>query len=147
MHLSHLQHLTQNYIQEKSMYLSISKKVVWIHLQSLHTSSSLPYTTQHFDRSSHPDVILEKGFLKMCSKFTGEHPCRSVISIKFLFQFIDIALWHEHSPVNLLCIFRKPFLKNISGWLLLQFLKVVLKHYYKNFVFVLAATLLEQKIF
>ena len=28
-------------------------------------------------RSSHPEVFLEKGVLKRCSKFTGEHPCRS----------------------------------------------------------------------
>ena len=36
------------------------------------------------DRSSHPEVFLRKGVLKICSKFTGEHPCRSVISIKLL---------------------------------------------------------------
>ena len=34
------------------------------------------------DRSSHPEVFLRKGVLKICSQFTGEHPCRSVISIK-----------------------------------------------------------------
>ena len=33
-------------------------------------------------RSSRPDVFLGKGILKICSKFTGEHPCQSVISIK-----------------------------------------------------------------
>ena len=33
-------------------------------------------------RSSHPKVLLEKGVLKICSKFTGEHPCRRAISIK-----------------------------------------------------------------
>ena len=33
-------------------------------------------------RSSHPEVVLEKGVLKMCSKFTGEHPCQSATSIK-----------------------------------------------------------------
>ena len=32
------------------------------------------------NRSSHPEVFLEKGVLKICSKFTGEHPCRSEIS-------------------------------------------------------------------
>ena len=26
--------------------------------------------------------FLGKGVLKICSKFTGEHPCRSVVSIK-----------------------------------------------------------------
>ena len=35
-------------------------------------------------RSSHPEVFLVKGVLKICSTFTGEHPCRNVISIKFL---------------------------------------------------------------
>ena len=33
--------------------------------------------------------------------------------------FIEIALRHGCSPVNLLLIFRTPFAKNISGWLLL----------------------------
>ena len=34
-------------------------------------------------RSSHPVVLLGKGVLKICSKFTREHPCQSAISIKF----------------------------------------------------------------
>ena len=29
-------------------------------------------------------MFLGKGGMKICSKFTGEHPCRSVISIKLL---------------------------------------------------------------
>ena len=40
-------------------------------------------------RSSHPKVFLWKGVLKICSKFTGEHTCRSVISIKFLCKFVE----------------------------------------------------------
>ena len=35
-------------------------------------------------------------------------------------NFIEIALRHEYSSVNLLHIFRTPFPKNIYGWLLLQ---------------------------
>ena len=50
----------------------------------------------------------------MCNKFTGEHPCRSVISTKLLCSFIEIALRHECS-VNLLHIFRTPFPKNTYG--------------------------------
>ena len=57
----------------------------------------------------------KKVFWKICSKFTGEHPCWSVISI------IEIALQHGCCPVNLLHIFRTPFPENISGWLLLRF--------------------------
>ena len=34
-----------------------------------------------FSRSSHPEVFLVKSVLKICNKFTGEHPYRSVISI------------------------------------------------------------------
>ena len=33
-------------------------------------------------------VLLRKGVLKICSKFTGEHPCRSVISIKLQSSFV-----------------------------------------------------------
>ena len=36
--------------------------------------------------------------------------------------FIEITLWHGCSPVNLLRIFRTPFLENISGRLLLNVL-------------------------
>ena len=74
-----------------------------------------------FLRSSHPEVFLRKGVLKIYSKFTWEHPCRSVISIKLQSNFIEITLRHGCSLVNLLHIFRKPFLRSTSGWLLLNF--------------------------
>ena len=62
-------------------------------------------------RSSHSEVFLGKGVLKICCKFTGERPCRSAISIK-----LQIC-----SPANLLHIFRTPFCKNTSGRLLLEY--------------------------
>ena len=34
-------------------------------------------------------MFLVKGVLKIYSKFTGEHPCRSVISIKLQSNFTD----------------------------------------------------------
>ena len=64
-------------------------------------------------------MFLGKGVLKICSKFTREHPCRSVISIKLLCNFIELTLRHWCSPVNLLQIFRIPFPKNTSGRLFL----------------------------
>ena len=69
---------------------------------------------------SHPEVFLGKGVLKICSKFKGEHPCRSVMSIKLICNFIEITLLHWFCPVNLLRIFRTPFPKNNSGGLLLK---------------------------
>ena len=38
---------------------------------------------------------------------------------KVAFNFVEITLRHGCSPVNLLHIFRTPFLKNTSGRLLL----------------------------
>ena len=43
--------------------------------------------------SIHPRVFLGKGTLKICSKLTGGHPCRSAISIKLLCNLIEITLW------------------------------------------------------
>ena len=63
-------------------------------------------------------VVREK--MKICSKFTGEHPCSSVIKTKLLSDFIEIALWHGFSTENLLRIFRKFFPKDTSSrWQLL----------------------------
>ena len=67
---------------------------------------------QMYFRSSHLEVFLRKDALKICSKFTGEPPCRSAISIKLQSNFIEIALRHGCSPVNLLYIFRTPFPRN-----------------------------------
>ena len=48
-------------------------------------------------RSSHPEVFLEKGVLKICSKFTGEDPCRSAISIlAWVFSYNFGAYFSEH---------------------------------------------------
>ena len=68
------------------------------------------------------EVFLGKDVLKICSKFRGEHPYRSVISIKLLCNFIKIKLRHECSPVNLWHICRAPFPKNTYVGLLLNVL-------------------------
>ena len=44
-----------------------------------------------------------------------------MISIKLQSKFIEITLQHGCSPVNLLHIFRTPFLKNTSWRLLVHF--------------------------
>ena len=59
-------------------------------------------------RSSPAEVFLWKGVLKICSKFT-EHPCRTAILIKLQSNFIEVALRHGSSPVNLLHICKKTF--------------------------------------
>ena len=68
---------------------------------------------------NHSEVFLVKGVLEICSKFTEEHPCRNVISIKLQSSFIEITLRCGCSPVNLLHIFRTHFYKDTYGGLLL----------------------------
>ena len=94
-----LNHVIQEITENNSI---ISKQNSWIY------------------RSSHPKVFLRKGVLKICRNFTGEHPCRSAISIKLQSNFIEIILLHGCFPVYLLHIFRTPFTKNTFGWLLLD---------------------------
>ena len=65
-------------------------------------------------------VFLEKGILKICRKVEGECPCRSVISIKLLCNFFEIASWHTRKFVAYFQIFRTPFYKNTYGGLFLN---------------------------
>ena len=76
---------------------------------------SISFLAQWIVRSSYQEVFLVKGVQKICSKFTGEHQCRSGISIK-----LQSTLWHGFSDVNLLHIFRTPFSRNTSEWLILN---------------------------
>ena len=45
-------------------------------------------------KSSHSEVFLRKGILKICSKFTREQSCRTVISIMSQSNFIEITFQH-----------------------------------------------------
>ena len=84
----------------------------------------IKYLQPRTGRNSPPEVFLRKGVLKISSKFTGEHPCQSVILIKLQSNFIEITLRHRYFPVNLLHIFRTPFPRNTIGGLLLNRLKL-----------------------
>ena len=67
--------------------------------------------TFYKNRSSPPEVFLRKSVLKTCSKFTGEHRCRSGVSIMLQYNFIEITLRHWCSPVNLLDILEHLFVR------------------------------------
>ena len=42
-------------------------------------------------KSSPPEMFLGKVALKICSKFTGERPCQTAISIKLQSKFTETA--------------------------------------------------------
>ena len=70
--------------------------------------------------SSHLDLFLGNGVLKICRNFTGEHSCRRAISKMLQSNFIEIALRRGCSPLNFKHIFKTSFSKNASGRLLLK---------------------------
>ena len=87
---------------------------VLIQLPTIWSNSEIYYF-----RSSHPEVLLGKGVLKIYNKFTGNTNA-GVISIKLFWSFIEITLRYRWSPANLLHIYRTHFLENTSGRLLLD---------------------------
>ena len=103
---------TRGYKKYIIFKIDLSTKEYCLDFLALNVSLRIPY------RISHPEVFLGKVIMKICSKFTG-YPCRNVISVKMFRNFIKITLWHWCSPVTLLHIFRTPFPKNTSEWLLL----------------------------
>ena len=63
-------------------------------------------------------MFLQKDFLKICSKFSGEHPRGIKISIEFQSNFNEITLPYGCS-LNSPHIFVTPLYKNTSGGMLL----------------------------
>ena len=81
-------------------------------------------------------MFLGKGVLKICSIFTGEHPCRSFILMKLLCNFLEIKLRHLCSPVNLLHIFSTSFLRTpMEGCFLKKFVAKTTKYLILRFCY------------
>ena len=102
-------------------------------------------------RSSPTKVFLQRGVLKIYSKFTGEHSCRSEISVNLLWNFIEITLRYWSSPVNLLHIFRTSFAGITTGGLLLHLrkrrsLSVQVDHNFSHSFFFLQPVFYSKKI-
>ena len=92
---------------------------VWKYLPQYHVSPSHVHSEKSFqfitDRAKKqlPRSVLRK----RCSEITQQIYRRTPMPKS---NFIEIVLRHGCSPVNLLHIFRTPFYKNTSGWVLLR---------------------------
>ena len=76
--------------------------------------------TIHFKLQKQPSRgVLRKRCSENMQQIYRRTPFRSAISIKLLYNFIEIGLQHGCSPVNLLHIFRTSFPSNTLGRLLL----------------------------
>ena len=98
-----------------STYFAITHETFTINVQNKQITD-----IQKIYRGSPPEAFLGKGVLKICSKFTGEHPHRSAILVKLQSSFIEIPLRYGCSLVNLLHILRTSSSKKTSGRLLLN---------------------------
>ena len=102
---NHKKKYLENVLIFQSCHSAFNAKVVNNQITELHVNGST--------------MIVKITFiLDLYSKFTGEHPCKSVISIKLKATLLKSL--HGCSSVNLLHIFRIPFPKNIFGGLLLS---------------------------
>ena len=77
----------------------------WRPLATLGSWKTLNYRQKQPSRG-----VLRKSVLKKCSKFSGEHPCRSVISLKLFYVANDgyEKQLYYRSP-NMLAIFQTKF--------------------------------------
>ena len=71
--------------------------LVVIILSDILFPDSVCWVFKQTSRISYLEVFLGKALLKICSKFTGEHPCQSVISIK-----LQAALLKPHFGMDVL---------------------------------------------
>ena len=101
--------------------VAVTRAVRWLILYSLPRSFPLSFL---FSKASfisrHPEVFLEKGLTKICSKFTREHLWVCIGGCAF---WVCITV-HRCSPVNLLHFFRTLFIKN-NLWAAAFFLSII----------------------
>ena len=78
--------------QQKSflphLFLLVRKLTVLLVSVTLHVFSIKVLTNRH----SPSKLFFQKGALKTCRKFTGEHPYGSAISVKLQSRFFEIPL-------------------------------------------------------
>ena len=77
-----------------SVYVSIYLSIyifLYLSIYNLITLNKFLDTSDLVFRSSHPEVFLRKVGLKICNKFTEEHPCRSAISIKVAKKILCVS--------------------------------------------------------
>ena len=114
--------LKNSFFQKES---SLRRIMLFILLEHSITSQNFSGVKVILFRSSHPEMFIRKGVIKIYSKFTGEHSCRSVIS----------QLYWNHTSVwvfscKFAAYFQNTFTKNTSEWLLLSFVSKCLKEIY-----------------
>ena len=112
-------------VLERKMYFEITHKksastfALIFHLKEA-PGTDLEKAVRWKGEKQPPKGVLKKRCSENMQQIYRRKPMRSMISIKLLCDFIEITLRHVFSPKDLLHIFRTPFRRNTSGWLLLK---------------------------
>ena len=77
-----------------SLILLFKKQLESEQLDPLLIRKTIPLCMHQYQRLFGSSRYVFHRLIVGCSKFTEEHPCRSVIPIKLLCNFIEIALRH-----------------------------------------------------
>ena len=90
-----------------------------------------------------PEVFLVTGVLKICSKFTGKHPCRSAISKQIFWNHTSAFLFSEYlflrTPLSdCFCLFLinlqsedlQHYLRDSSAGIFLWIMRIVQEHFF-----------------
>ena len=91
-HIYHIYHFA--HISKSKRCFNVKSPTYYFHIKTntmadFQICISVPLINQltfrnyifHVSRRSHPQVLLGRVVLKICSKFTREHPCRSAICV------------------------------------------------------------------
>ena len=113
-----IQPVTLLHLQEQLTFRWEALKVFPIHITRVHISI---FRIENKNKDTGTMLTFKSPTPQNCQT----HPSNSsavlpVLPLCCLCNFIEITLRHGCSPVNLLHIFRIPFLKNTSGQLLLE---------------------------
>ena len=96
----------------------------WTTLLKVITQSKTKLLKLSYYARGTPNSLLRKNVLQICSKFSREQLCRSVISINLQCIFVEITRLHACFHVNLPHIWRALLYQNTCSGMLLK-----LKHY------------------
>ena len=106
------------FVKQQNIVLQTNNKDNTISKQSKQEKNKQSVTMEI--QKQPPRGVLNKRCSENVQQIYRRAPMSKCDFNKVASNFIEIALRHGCSPVNLLHIFRTPFPRNTSGWLLLK---------------------------
>ena len=96
-----------------------------VNMKNMKAQGKKLYVTRNkgFYRSSRPEVFCKKDVLRSFTKFTGKHPCQSLLFNKVVGRpatLLKRRFWHRSFPLNFVKFLKLLFFIEHLWWLLLD---------------------------